>query len=63
MKYILERKGNEWVVKARTGMGTGANPHGDMGGMGANPHGGGTPSLPPGHPAVPSGAQTPAPSK
>jgi hypothetical protein len=61
MKYILERKGNEWVVKARTGMGAGANPHGDaanphgdMGGMGANPHGGGMPALPPGHPAIPS---------
>jgi hypothetical protein len=53
MHYILERKGNEWVVKGRTGMGRGANPHGDMGGAGANPHGGSM-ALPPGHPAVPS---------
>ncbi len=60
MKYILERHGNEWVVKGRTGMATGSNPHaeginqhGDMGGMGQNPHGGGMPTLPPGHPAIP----------
>ena len=51
MKYVLERHGNEWVVKGRSGMGQGANPHG---GMGGNPHGGtGMPSLPPGHPAIP----------
>jgi hypothetical protein len=54
MKYILERHGNEWVVKGRTGVATGANPHGDMGGMGQNPHGGGMPTLPPGHPAIPA---------
>jgi len=63
MKYILERKGNEWVVKARTGVGQGTNPHGDMSGMGENPHGGGTPALPPGHPAIPPGGEMPAPSK
>jgi hypothetical protein len=44
MKYILERSGNQWVVKGRHGgMGAGANPHGDMSGSG----------LPPGHPAIP----------
>jgi hypothetical protein len=60
MKYILERHGNEWVVKGRTGMATGSNPHaqginphGDMSGIGQNPHGGGMPTLPPGHPAIP----------
>ncbi len=58
--YILERKGNEWVVKGRAGSARGANPHGDAAGMGANPHGGGAPALPPGHPAVPSGAEPPA---
>jgi hypothetical protein len=55
--YVLERKGDRWVVKPRAG--AGQNPHG---GMGANPHGGmampessGSPAgaLPPGHPAVP----------
>ncbi|MGA2739425.1 MAG: hypothetical protein ABSG65_18540 [Bryobacteraceae bacterium] len=56
--YVLERKGDRWVVKPRAG--AGQNPHG---GMGANPHGGGMPmpegagnpagALPPGHPAVP----------
>jgi hypothetical protein len=70
MKYILERKGNDWVVKGREGVATGANPHGDaanphgdMGGMGANPHGGGMPALPPGHPAIPPDSQMTAPSK
>jgi hypothetical protein len=68
MKYVLERKGSEWVVKGRAGgMGNGANPHGaaasphgDMGGMGMTPQPGGTPALPPGHPAMPSGGGTPA---
>lgn len=47
MPYILERSGNQWVVKGhRGGMGSGANPHGNMGGMG-------TGQLPPGHPAIP----------
>jgi hypothetical protein len=55
--YLLEKKGDRWVVKPRAG---GAqNPHG---GMGASPHGGGmgmpqgnspTGALPPGHPAMP----------
>jgi len=52
MKYVLERHGNEWVVRGRAGMGQGSNPHG--GGMGTNPHGAtGMPALPPGHPAIP----------
>lgn len=56
--YLLEKKGDRWVVKPRAG--AGQNPHG---GMGANPHGGGmampegagspTGAMPPGHPAVP----------
>jgi hypothetical protein len=54
-QYVLERKGNEWVVKGKavgTGHGAGGgmeSPHG-MGG----PPGGGMPApLPPGHPTVP----------
>jgi hypothetical protein len=56
--YTLEKKGDHWVVKPRSG--AGQNPHG---GMGANPHGGGmgvpeggggpAGALPPGHPTVP----------
>jgi hypothetical protein len=55
-QYVLERKGNEWVVKGKA-LGSG---HGAGGGM-ANPHGGGAPPggmpmpLPPGHPQVPPG--------
>ena len=57
MQYVLERKGNEWVVK-----GKGLGSHGEGMGMGSpeNPHGmggvpGGMPSgaMPPGHPAIP----------
>ena len=55
LHYVLERKGDRWVVKPRA---TSGNPHG---GMGANPHGemtmppagGGAGTLPPGHPAIP----------
>ena len=47
MRYTLEQKGNEWVVKGRA----------DSGGMGA--HGGAMPSpqsnLPPDHPPMGSG--------
>ncbi|HVT95561.1 MAG TPA: hypothetical protein VHD76_22110 [Bryobacteraceae bacterium] len=55
MKYILERQGDEWVVKGREGgadraAGMGANPHG----LAADPHGMGA-TLPPGHPAIPPG--------
>jgi uncharacterized membrane protein YgcG len=49
MKYTLERKGGEWVVKGRSG--GGGNPHG-----GAMPSGGGGggSQLPPGHPPAAS---------
>lgn len=66
LSYVLERKGNEWVVKGKGA--SGGAPHG---GMGQNPHGGGMPpegmpggALPPGHPTVPnppSGGHTPPP--
>ena len=56
--YLLDKKGDRWVVKPRAD--GGQNPHG---GMGANPHGGGmgmpegagnpAGALPPGHPTVP----------
>lgn len=45
--YVLERKGNEWVVKGRTG--------GDQHGAQGMPGGGGG-SLPPGHPVVSPGS-------
>jgi len=58
IRYVLELKGNRWVVKPRASSGN--NPHG---GTEANPHGstmpspdsGGSPAgtLPPGHPTVP----------
>jgi hypothetical protein len=47
MKYVLERKGDEWVVKGRSNM-AGS-------GHGAAPANGGAGQLPPGHPQVPSG--------
>jgi len=59
MKYVLERHGSDWVVKGRSGMGSGSNPHGGASAnphdeMGINPHGStGMPALPPGHPAIP----------
>src|SRR5208282_6082574 len=56
MQYVLERKSDQWVVKGRAGSG---NPHGVMpqegaGSMGAMPQ-----TMPPGHPAVPSGGALP----
>jgi hypothetical protein len=48
MGYVLDRKGNKWVVKGRTENGT--NPHG------SDPAG--APQLPPGHPST---GQAPAP--
>ena len=57
IRYVLELKGNRWVVKPRANAGN--NPHGASG---PNPHGstmpapdGGSPAgtLPPGHPQVP----------
>jgi hypothetical protein len=64
MRYLLERKGNDWVVKGRAGgdahgAGMGAPPAAQPGGagsIGAMPQ-----TLPPGHPAVPS--KNPEPSK
>ncbi len=59
VNYVLERKGNQWVVKGRAGSGGTGNPHGGAPNgmpMGENPHGAsppGAPSLPPGHPPVP----------
>jgi hypothetical protein len=66
MKYVLERKGNQWVVKGRTGASGTGNPHGGAPSngtpMGENPHGATTPALPPGHPPLPSKqAQPPLP--
>jgi hypothetical protein len=58
MRYVLERKGNDWVVKGRAGgdahgQGMGAVPPGAQpsgsGSIGAMPQ-----TLPPGHPAIPS---------
>lgn len=70
MQYVLERKGNQWVVKGRAGA---SMAHGSSG-IGMSQHGGspgaldgmpnlpgaagGSAGLPPGHPAVPgSGSQ------
>ena len=58
MNYMLDRKGNQWVVRPHAA--TGGNPHGggemamppghpSMGGQGEPPG-----ALPPGHPAIPS---------
>ena len=62
MRYLLERKGNDWVVKGRAGgeahgQGMGASPGAPQsaspssqpGSIGAMPQ-----TLPPGHPAIPS---------
>ncbi len=63
MRYVLERKGNDWVVKGRAGgdahgaQGLGAPPSAAPGGsIGAMPQ-----TLPPGHPAV--SPQKPGPPK
>ncbi len=61
IRYILVRRGNEWEVKGRSGMGTGANPHGTAAGMGAHGGMGSAPALPPGHPPI--GAPPPAANK
>ena len=69
IRYLLERKGNEWVVKGRaSGDNHGANaqpntqpsmpsPHGTPDSIGAMPQ-----TLPPGHPAIPSD-KNPGPPK
>jgi hypothetical protein len=59
MRYVLERKGNDWVVKGRAGgeahgQGMAAPPgaapsDGGPGSIGAMPQ-----TLPPGHPTIPS---------
>jgi hypothetical protein len=60
LRYLLERKGNEWVVKGRAGgdahgaggmgMPSGTSPDATgAGSIGAMPQ-----TLPPGHPAIPS---------
>lgn len=51
MMYLLERNGDEWVVKGRSAGGGGNNPHGAGGAM-PTPEGS---SLPPGHPTIPPG--------
>ncbi len=48
MRYTLERKGGDWVVKSRGG--SGGSPHGGMGGAAPAPGG----EMPSGHPPVPS---------
>ncbi|MCW5983219.1 MAG: hypothetical protein KIT09_34330 [Bryobacteraceae bacterium] len=53
MTYTLERKGNQWVVKSKSG--TAGDPHGGM----PEPGEGGT--MPPGHP--PLGGEPPAGEK
>jgi hypothetical protein len=63
MRYLLERKGNDWVVKSRAGgdahgtQGMGSSPGappGGAGSIGAMPQ-----TLPPGHPAIPSNKAEP----
>ena len=71
MQYVLERKGNEWVVKGRSGEnaahgaggmpqpGTGSSAPGSLSGMPNTPlpGGSGAGSLPPGHPAIGANGQ------
>lgn len=49
MRYTLERKGGNWVVKGRSQ--TGAGPHGEASPMGSPAPGG---ELPKGHPPMPT---------
>jgi hypothetical protein len=68
LQYLLERKGNEWVVKGRAGgdahgeahgaggMPSAAPPDAGPGSIGAMPQ-----TLPPGHPTIPS--KKPEPTK
>jgi hypothetical protein len=55
MRYVLERKGNHWVVKTKSE--AGASPHG----AGAPEGGAGGQQLPPGHPPVQQPPPAPAP--
>lgn len=56
MSYVLERRGDHWVVKGRSE--SGMSPHGAQGmppaqgGMQPMPPGAGTQPLPPGHPPL-----------
>ena len=63
MQYVLERKGNQWVVKGRAGGEAHSGmPQGGPGAPGANGGSiGAMPSMPQGHPSVgtPSGALPP----
>jgi hypothetical protein len=63
MRYLLERKGNDWVVKGRAS----GDSHGQAmsGASGMQPSGTGSigampQTLPPGHPAIPSREPEPA---
>lgn len=49
LTYVLERQGDEWVVKRRAGGSAGANPHGGAASSQEVPGGS---TLPPGHPAI-----------
>ena len=54
MRYTLERKGNEWVVKGKADSGAG---HSGMPAAGEMPpSGGGMGEMPPGHPPTDAGA-------
>jgi hypothetical protein len=54
MNYVLERNGNQWVVKGRKE--SGVNPHGAQGmpGQAMPPAGMPSGAMPPNHPSIPS---------
>ena len=56
MQYALDRKGDQWVVRGLTGMGSGPHVPGSTatppGSSGQNPAGQSPPPLPPNHPQV-----------
>ena len=57
MVYAMERKGDAWVVKGRSGAGAGSNPHGG-GALPSSPPEGS--AMPPGHPSVAPSAVPPS---
>ena len=57
MVYAMERKGDAWVVKGRSGAGAGSNPHGG-GALPSSPPEGS--AMPPGHPSVAPNAVSPS---